>query len=108
MLSQFSSNAILSKARAMYGKRLTAADYQALLTCQSVGEVAAYLKQRTVYAQVLSGVNELTIHRGQLESLLKKSCSSTSPLWGGMSCRWGSTSRTTSSPGVKSSRSSTA
>ena len=40
MLSSFSSNAILAKARAMYGRRLKTEDYRALLACKTVGEVA--------------------------------------------------------------------
>ena len=39
MLSSLASNAILSKARAMYGKRLTKENYRELLNCKSVGEV---------------------------------------------------------------------
>jgi len=67
-----SSNAILAKSRAMYGKRLTAQHYNDLLNCKSVSEVAGYLKNRTVYAPIFEGVNVTAIHRGQLELLLKK------------------------------------
>lgn len=72
MLSTLSSNAILSKARAMYGRRLTQENYKDLLACQSVGEIAAYLKTRTVYKKALAGINESSIHRGQLEAKLKQ------------------------------------
>ena len=72
MLSSFSSNAVLSKARAMYGKRLTAENYRELLGCRTVGEVAAVLKNRTSYGTVLAGINENEIHRGILEAELKK------------------------------------
>ena len=72
MLSSLSSNVILAKARAMYGKRLKTKDYQALLGCGTVGEVAAYLKQNTVYRDILTGVNEHNVHRGQLETLLRQ------------------------------------
>lgn len=72
MNSSFSSNAILAKARAMYGRRLTEQNYTDLLGCRSVGEVAAYLKTRTAYADILEGVAALSIHRGRLEELLKK------------------------------------
>lgn len=72
MLSSFSSNAILSKARAMYGKRLTKENYRDLLNCKSVGEVAAYLKSRTAYSKVLAGINENEVHRGQLEGKLRQ------------------------------------
>lgn len=72
MLSALSSNAILSKARAMYGRRLTKENYEALLACQSVGEVASYLKSHTAYNKTLAGINENDIHRSQLESKLKQ------------------------------------
>ena len=44
------ANAVLAKARAMYGKRLTAQNYTDLLACRSVNEAAAYLKAHTAYA----------------------------------------------------------
>lgn len=72
MLSTLASNAILSKARAMYGRRLTDENYKDLLACQSVNEVASYLKNRTAYKTALAGINENAIHRGQLEAKLKQ------------------------------------
>lgn len=65
-----SNTAIVSKARAMYGRRLTQSDWEALLACSSVAEAAAYLKSSTAYGSVLSGINESSIHRGELEDLL--------------------------------------
>ena len=44
MLTTVSSNAILAKSRAMYGRRLTERNYTELLNCHSVNEVANYLK----------------------------------------------------------------
>lgn len=72
MMSAMSSNVILAKARAMYGRRLTDPDYAALLKCRSVGEAAGYLKKNTRYASELTAVNELSVHRGYLEALLHK------------------------------------
>ena len=72
MLSSFSSNAVLSKARAMYGKKLTSQNYRDLLNCKTVGEAAAVLKNQTSYGKVLAGINENEIHRGILETELKK------------------------------------
>lgn len=71
-MSSQSSNAILAKARAMYGKCLKDTDYQNLMDCKTVAEIAAYLKQRTNYAPVMSGLNETEIHRGQLEPVLRQ------------------------------------
>ena len=72
MLSSMSSNAILAKARTMCGRRLTDKDYEDLLACKTVPEVANYLKNETVYSEILSGLNENDVHRGQLETLLRK------------------------------------
>ena len=47
MAIAYASNAVLSKARAMYGKRLTEKDYAGLLACTSVPEVLSYLKSHT-------------------------------------------------------------
>ena len=70
--TRFSSNVISAKARAMFGHALKEEQYAALLHCHSVSEVAAYLKNETTYSSVLSGINEATIHRGHLETLLRR------------------------------------
>ena len=72
MLSSKSSNAIIAKARAKYGKSLSVKDYTELTNCHSVSEVASYLKTHTVYDQTLAGLNENEVHRGQLEAILKQ------------------------------------
>lgn len=66
------SSAVITKARAKYGNRLTQKDYKALLKCNNVTSVVSYLKSHTKYADVLSKLNENEIHRGQLEVLLKQ------------------------------------
>lgn len=65
--------AVYAKIKAMQGRRLTESDYRELLRCRSVGEIAGYLKLNTGYSDALSGINENTIHRGQLEQLLRRS-----------------------------------
>ncbi|HIR57821.1 MAG TPA: V-type ATPase subunit [Candidatus Gallacutalibacter pullicola] len=72
MLSTLSSNVVLSKARAMYGRRLTGKNYRELLACQSVPEIAHYLRANTDYAPILAGISESEIHRGELEARLKQ------------------------------------
>lgn len=72
MLTSLSSNAISAKARAIYGKRLTTANYKEILRLSTVSDVCAYLKNNTSYSKYLKGVNETSIHRGQLENLLKR------------------------------------
>ena len=54
MLSSLSSNVVLAKARAKYGKRLKEKDYRNLLDCKSVAEVAAYLNANTDDHDVLT------------------------------------------------------
>lgn len=61
------SNAILAKARAMYGHRLTPEDYEALAACRTLPEVTTYLKNHTVYAQTLAQVNPAFAQRNRLE-----------------------------------------
>lgn len=72
MSSSKAANAVLAKARAKYGRHLSDKDYTALLSCKSVSEVVAYLKNNTYYETVLRKVNERDIHRGRLEMLLKQ------------------------------------
>ena len=72
MSSEMASNAILAKARAMYGKCLSDNDYRQLMDCRNVSEVASYLKSRTNYRAVLAGLNENEVHRGQLEPILRQ------------------------------------
>lgn len=73
MLNSLSGKAMLTKARAMYGKRLTPENYQELLRMKSVRDIAAYLKVMPGYADILSNIFPDSIHRGQLELLLEKS-----------------------------------
>ncbi len=68
----YASNAVLSKARAMYGKRIKEKNYDELLICKSVTEIALYLKNKTTYFDVLQCMDENDIHRGKLEENLRK------------------------------------
>ena len=64
------SNVLLTKSRAMFGKRLTGQNISELLNCQTVTEVAAYLKNNTHYAYALRNIDDSNVHRGQLEVAL--------------------------------------
>ena len=64
--------ALSAKAKAMYGHRLKEKDYLELLKKRSVSEVTAYLKSETVYQSCLKDVQERSVHRGQLEKLLRR------------------------------------
>lgn len=72
MMDQLITKATITKARAMYGKRLKLEDYRELMHRSSVAEVADYLKRNTHYKELLSGVDTNTIHRGFLEDLIKR------------------------------------
>ena len=72
MLNSFSTNATVAKSRAIYGKRLTQEDYKELMRRNNVTEVAEYLKRNTHYKNILSAVDTNTIHRGFLETLLRR------------------------------------
>ena len=43
------SYAVLTKAKAKYGKRLKKDDYKHLLECDSISEIMTYLKTNTHY-----------------------------------------------------------
>ena len=55
------SNAILAKARAMSGRRLTARNYQELLNCRDLPDLISYLKTRTSYSEALQAANPPTV-----------------------------------------------
>lgn len=65
-------SAIIAKAKAMYGNSLKESDYEDLLRKRSVAEVAAFLKHQPSYEEILKDIQENSIHRGQLEELIKK------------------------------------
>lgn len=69
---EYTSNVILARARALYGSRLKPEDFTALLNCHTVAEAASYLKSKTSYVSVLGEINEANIHRGYLETLLRR------------------------------------
>lgn len=66
------ADAIIAKAKAIYGKRLTSEDYNILLHRGSVSGVVAYLKETERYRKAFAHVNETQIHRGQVEQLIAK------------------------------------
>ncbi len=66
-------NATVAKMHAVYGKRLKQEDFAALLSCTSVSDAAGYLKRSTYFSRTLEGIDTDTIHRGNLENLLRRS-----------------------------------
>ncbi len=72
-MPNFAGNAVISKAKSMYSKRLKATDYEELLKFNSIPEIVAYLKKADKYSNTLDKVMDYSMHRGQLEDLIKKS-----------------------------------
>ena len=63
------SNVLLARCRARYGRRLTAQDIEALVSCRSVADCAAQLKN-TRYAEALSTLSEGNLRRRTCEAAL--------------------------------------
>ena len=68
----FAQNAVIAKAKSVCGHALTAEDLTQLAAKESVADVCAYLKQTERYGKALASVNPQTVHRGQLESLIRR------------------------------------
>ncbi len=66
------SNMLLARCRARYGKRLTAQDIEALVSCRTVADCASCLRA-TRYADSLSELNESNLRRRTLERALNDS-----------------------------------
>jgi len=71
MSLKFSSNVISAKVLAMYGKRLKRNDYDNLLNCKTVSEIACYLKNEANYSRELKDIDEINIRRHELEFLVR-------------------------------------
>ena len=52
-----SGNAVLAKARALYGSRLRADDYRRLMACRTMTELAAALKEYPLYSEALAAAS---------------------------------------------------
>lgn len=71
MKFSYASNAVLSKARAMYGKGISLKNYEELISCRNIPDIASYLKKKTTYGSVLKEINENNVHRRDLEEKLR-------------------------------------
>lgn len=71
MILSYASNAVLSKARALYGKCISEKAYSELLACREVADIASYLKRKTSYDKVLLEINENSVRRSTLEERLR-------------------------------------
>ncbi len=64
------TQAIIPKARGMYAKRPSDAEYEELMRRRSVAEVAALLKKHVYFKDSLATLSTTEPHRGQIEELL--------------------------------------
>lgn len=71
-MSSWSNNALISKAKSMYGQFLKPSDYDKLIKYHSVADLVGFLKKHPNYQDILKDVSEHAIHRGNLEALIKK------------------------------------
>lgn len=69
---KYASNAVLALSRAFYGKRLTKEDYDAMLHCKSVGEIAQYLTYKTPYGAEITQSGMTSFQARGLEELVSK------------------------------------
>jgi len=72
MSSDLTSHAMIAKVQGLFAKRLNDRNYRELLDKHSIAEIASYLKKETYFSDVLEGINEQAIHRGQLEFLVRQ------------------------------------
>ncbi|MEG1834566.1 MAG: V-type ATPase subunit [Oscillospiraceae bacterium] len=71
-ISALSANSLLAKARAMYGEILTNSNYDEMVNCRTINELASYLKNHTAYGSAFVDLTNVKINRARLEAVLKK------------------------------------
>lgn len=64
--------AVITKAKAMYGKRFTDADFLRLSACRTVEECAVFLKSHPAYERAFADADLRGIRRSRIEMLLKR------------------------------------
>ena len=65
-------NALVTKARSIYGMLLKEEDFNQLVKKKSVEEVASYLRTHPFYLEAFSGVAEQNMNRKRLEEIIRK------------------------------------
>ncbi|MEE0955439.1 MAG: V-type ATPase subunit [Eubacterium sp.] len=68
-----SYSALAAKIRAMDAKLLTESDFRELLSCPDVPSFASLLRQKPSYAPIFGDLNPNSLHRGDIEPLLRQS-----------------------------------
>ncbi|MCL2158195.1 MAG: V-type ATPase subunit [Oscillospiraceae bacterium] len=72
-MSVFKYEAIKAKCRCLYGKLLSGHDYENLLNCADVSDVAGYLYEHTAYREFFDVPDPKGLHRNKIEYYIKKS-----------------------------------
>ena len=73
MGSVLSYSGLSAKIRAMQVKLISEEQFQEIAQLTSISEVVSYLKKTPEYQKRWAFVDESSIHRGEVEKLLKKS-----------------------------------
>ena len=63
-----SYSAVITKMRGMYGRLLTAENYELLMSMSRVGDIVRWLKENGGYAETLKDISEASVHRSSLEN----------------------------------------
>lgn len=64
--------AVSAKLKAMYSYHLTKDDYISISKKKTISEIISYLKNSTGYGNILSGIDGRTVHREDLEIILRE------------------------------------
>jgi len=73
MANSLTYGGILTKIKAMSSHLVKEADFRRIVELDSIADFINYLRTKPSYEQLLKDVNEATIHRGQIEELIKTS-----------------------------------
>ncbi len=65
-------SAVTAKIKTKLGNEITVKDYDVLVKLKNVNEIARYLKNETSYSNLMSDIDDRLVHRGQLETVIKK------------------------------------
>ncbi|MFH0766627.1 MAG: V-type ATPase subunit [Bacillota bacterium] len=71
-MSSWANNSIITKAKSIFGNFIKPAEYEKMAKFKSLSDLVSYLKKHENYRDILKDVQENSIHRGNLEALIKK------------------------------------
>ncbi len=71
-MSSWANNTIITKAKSIYGNFIKPDEYEKMAKFKSLADLVGFLKKHENYRVILKDVQEGSIHRGNLEGLIKK------------------------------------